>query len=93
MGRYTCSESIPHAMTSVTPDAGIPDPYVYDANPASDPGSPRGPSARLYMAQAAQSYTPYDENGLPLTPVITAYFFGGAYKVTDEAAARVSSDF
>jgi hypothetical protein len=30
--------------------------------------------------------TPYDTNGSPLTPSLTAYYFGGAYEVRSESA-------
>ncbi len=38
--------------------------------------------------RTATLYTPYDENGNPLSPSLTTYSFGGAYEVTDGAARK-----
>jgi RHS repeat-associated protein len=35
--------------------------------------------------------TPYDENGLPQTPQLTSYFFGGSYEVTGGAVKKYYS--
>ena len=41
--------------------------------------------------RVGQLYTPYDQSGNPQTPVLTAYFMGGAYEVTDGAVKKYYS--
>ncbi len=43
------------------------------------------------LLRTAQVYTPYDENGNMLTPVVSLYFMGGLYEVTDGSVKKYYS--